>query len=469
MMVQQVGSHWPFSLSPLEHGAFVFAGLLVYVLVTRIGHQRRHPSAAIAWVLLIMVLPYFGVPLFLLLGTRKFARAVPRVRSEVIPGDLADAPRWAVQLLATLDVQPLVRCESVDFHADGAASQQALFTLIEGAQQRIDLCTYVLAPDEVGAALSDALTRSAARGVHVRLLLDAIGSRVTSRRQLRALREAGATVRWFMPVLHNPRQGRTNLRSHRKLVVVDGAQVWSGGRNLAAEYFIDRPGAPAWVDLSFVVRGALAEQAHLLFEQDWQAAGGGRPPSGATVLHLQSAASGVPAQWVPSGPDHADDTVYSLLLAGAYQAGHSIVLVTPYFVPDDALLSAWCMACRRGVRLTLLIPVRSNHRLADWARERALRALAEAGGVVLLYPAMLHAKAVVIDGQLALCGSANLDGRSLFINYELMTAFYGREQIAWISDWIERHARLATIYRARTPSLPRDVIEGVVRAVGFQL
>jgi cardiolipin synthase len=245
--------------------------------------------------------------------------------------------------------------------------------------------------------------------------------------------------------------------------------VWSGGRNLADEYFVDHPGAPAWVDLSFIARGALAAQAHLLFERDWQAAGGGRPPPGAPLPHFQGAASGVPSQWVPSGPDHADDTVYSLLLAGAYQARRSIVLVTPYFVPDEALLSAWCMACRRGVRLTLLIPVRSNHRLADWARERALRALADVGGEVLLYPSMVHAKAVVIDGQLALCGSANLDGRSLFLNYELMTAFYGREQIAWLSGWIEQHALRATVYQARTPSLLRDVIEGVVRAVGFQL
>lgn len=468
-MVEQVGSHWPFSLSPLEHGAFVFAGLLVYVLVTRIGLQRRHPSAAIAWVLLIVVVPYLGVPLFLLFGTRKFVRAVARARAVVPPGDLVDAPGWAVQLLAALDVPPLARSESVDFHSGGEASRQALLALADGAQQRIDLCTYVLAPDEVGVALCAALTRSAARGVRVRLLLDAIGSRATSCGQLRALREAGAAVRWFMPVLHNPRLGRTNLRSHRKLVVVDGTQVWSGGRNLAAEYFVDHLGESAWVDLSFVARGALAAQAHVLFEQDWQAAGGASPALRPPMLQATSVASGVAAQWIPSGPDHADDTVYSLLLAGAYQARDRIALVTPYFVPDDALLSAWCMACRRGVRLTLLIPERSNHRLADLARERALRALAEAGGTVLLYPAMMHAKAVVIDGQLALCGSANLDGRSLFLNYELMTAFYGREQIAWLSNWIDEHARRAAAYQPRTPSLLRDVVEGVVRAVGFQL
>jgi cardiolipin synthase len=149
----------------------------------------------------------------------------------------------------------------------------------------------------------------------------------------------------------------------------------------------------------------------------------------------------VTAQLIPSGPDHVDDTVYSLMLSAAYHARERILAVTPYFVPDDALLSAWCLACRRGIDVTLLMPERSNHPLADLARERSLRQLQQAGGRVLLFPAMMHAKAVVVDDQLALCGTVNLDARSLFLNFELMVAFYDRRRIDWLTDWIIERSR----------------------------
>ena len=466
--------HWPFSLSPLEHGAFVFVGLLLYVLVTRIGKQHRHPSAAIAWVMSIALLPYLGIPLFLAFGTRKLSRALRRAPVRVPAAGAAraaDGPDWALTLLAALGVPPPVRNASIVFCGDGETALRDLIALLDAAVDRVDLCTFVLADDAVGTRVSAALARAAGRGVQVRVLLDAIGGLRTSRRLVRVLRAGGVQVRWFMPVVRNPVRGRTNLRNHRKLAAADGERVWSGGRNLAAEYFLDLPGRPAWRDLSFVVRGPLAAQAHETFEHDWADAQG-KPPRAAPAMIAPADAdadAGASAQLVPSGPDHADDTVHALLLAAAYHARTRILAVTPYFIPEEALLAAWCIACRRGVPLTLVVPARSNHWMADWARERALRALAAAGAQVVLYPAMIHAKAVVVDGQLALCGSANLDGRSLFVNFELMTAFYGAGEIAWLAAWIEAQARQSAAYEARPPSWGRDVLEGIVRSVGFQL
>ena len=459
----------PFSLSALEHAGFVFAGLLIYVMVTRLGEQRRYPSAAMAWVLAIVAFPYIGVPAFLLFGARKFIRPVRRLTESKEAIVNCAGPAWSLQLLAALDVSPPSVDSHVDFHDDGPASMRALLALIAGAQQQIDLCTYVLGADQTGASIVALLVRRAGDGVQVRILLDAIGSMQSSWQQIRALKNGGVKVRWFMPVFHNPLRGRTNLRYHRKLVVVDRRHMWSGGRNLASEYFVDVPGRVAWTDLSFDIRGSIAVQAQLLFEKDWGAAGGYANTVVEEKGGVTDPANGTSTQLVPSGPDRADDTIYELLISAAYQARDRILAVTPYFVPDEALLSAWCIASRRGVRVTLLIPARSNHRLADRARERALRALAEAGASVHLYPAMIHAKGVIIDDQLALCGSANLDSRSLFLNFELMTAFYGAAEIVWLAAWIDRQVRRSNAYQARAPSLGQDIIEGIVRSVGFQL
>ena len=494
-------------LSGLGHTVLVMAGLLVYVLATRIRHQRRNPSAAVAWVIAMVALPYLTLPLFLLIGTRKVVRPLRRVRglptrlttlmpvalNGARPGlaaaaDPATGPAWAAQLLACMELPPAVHNTSIVWHADGPMALQGLMRTIDSATRSLDVCTFVFANDAIGHQVAQALLRAVQRQVAVRLLVDAVGSLHASAGTLRGLEAGGVWVQRFMPLFRNPMQGHTNLRNHRKLVVADQLRLWSGGRNLAAEYFLDRPGQPAWIDLSYEVCGPVAGQAAAQFGLDWAAASGvpaaaaGVPSQAGSLMHPGQGhgpvahpvfepppTDGALAQWVPSGPDHADDTVHTLLLAGAYHAQQRIVAVTPYFVPDDALVDAWCLACRRGVQVTLLVPQRSNHRLADWARERALRALAAAGAQIWLAPSMVHAKVVLIDDDFALSGSLNLDARSLFLNYEVMTAFYGADELRWLYRWCDAQIAKARPYHARKPHWARDVAEGVVRAVGFQL
>ncbi len=175
------------------------------------------------------------------------------------------------------------------------------------------------------------------------------------------------------------------------------------------------------------------------------------------------------AQLVASGPDEVDDTIATVLVTGAYQATRRIVLVTPYFVPDSALLTALSIAARRGVTVDVLVPARSNHRMSDIARRRAMRALAQAGGRIWLAPYMLHAKLALFDDTLALSGSANVDSRSLFLNYELMVAFHDRDDVARFSGWFDRERPGAALYEARPPGLFADLAEGLVLWTGFQL
>jgi cardiolipin synthase len=458
-----------FSLSlALWHSALVLGGLLLYVVVTRMRGQYRQPVSAFAWVMLIILMPYAGIPLFLLFGTRKVARLARQnlVYPPVCLNRLE--PQWATALFRIMELPPLSYNQSVEFHEDGMVSLRQLRSLIESAEHSLDVSTFILSADAVGRQVVELLLRRHREGVKVRVMIDAVGALWGFNRLGHRLSQAGVEVRYFMPLVGNPLHGRINLRNHRKMLIADGQCLWSGGRNLGAEYFLDRPRSPVWCDLSFSACGELAMHAAILFQRDWMSADG-------TQTNLprefpeSSQDQGILTRLIPSGPDWADDTFYNLLLASAYQAEDRILAVTPYFMPDEALLSAWMLACRRGVKLDLLVPQRSNHWLADVARERALRELARSGARIWLYPGMIHAKCFLVDSQLALVGSANLDGRSLFLNFEMMTAFYEAKEIAWLDTWINHRKDEAVAYEPSEPGWLRDVGEGLVRTVGYQL
>ena len=453
------------------HGLVVVVGLLTYVVTSHLLEQRRHPTAAIAWVLFMVLLPYVALPMFLTFGSRKVAR--PRSARGLNVEPLAPGGSWALQTLHALGQPAPAAYRELQVHANGSQALRSLWCHLDAAQQSIDLCTFILGRDQVGQQVIDKLCAKARAGVRVRLLLDGMGSLMAGRPNLKPLRAAGASVVLFVPPLHSPLKGRTNLRDHRKMLIVDGAtetrRLWSGGRNLASEYFEGEPGKAAWHDLSFELEGPLVLQALALFERDWAFANTERAPQ---EMPPEADADDSPAhgaQLVASGPDQVDDTVYALLLTAAYQARRHIALVTPYFVPDAALLMALCLAARRGVVVELLIPARSNHRLSDIARGRALRALAQAGAHVWLAPQMLHAKLAVIDDQLALGGSANVDSRSLFLNYEMMIAFHEANDVRRFGAWFERERQSAQPFALHKPGLARDVAEGMVLWVGFQL
>ncbi|RCX09127.1 phospholipase D-like domain-containing protein [Extensimonas vulgaris] len=474
------------SFSPWGHFAAVVAGLLVYVVVSRAQHQRRQPASALAWVMTIAILPYFGTPLFLIFGTRKVARPATRTPLVTQRGRAPKAPLWATQLLAAMGIAAPQANARIAFHGDGAQSLTALLGVLRSARQTLDVCTYILGNDAVGDAVAAALAERAQSGVRVRLLVDAVGSLQTLHSHDAVLHPAGVQYRVFMPLLGRPR-GHVNLRNHRKWAVADGSQVWSGGRNLAREYFLGMGHEPPWIDLSFTAQGPLAAQAQTLFEGDWEL---GRalapkrtqrpappslppapapPPGPGPASDTAQQVPGALAQWVPSGPDFHEDTLHALLMSAVFRAEQRLLLVTPYFVPDEALLEALLLAVKRGVRLLLVLPARSNHRMADWARGRAMRALAAAGAQVCLLPRMLHAKAIVVDEVLALCGSANLDCRSFFLNFEAMAAFYDRTQIDWLAQWAESTASQGQRAPAATPGWVRDLLEGVVGTLAFQL
>lgn len=452
------------------HGLVTLIAVMLYAVTAHVLQQRRHPTAAIAWVLFILLVPYVALPSFLIFGSRK------QVRPRIMP--LQDKPEtdaegpWAIQTALALGQPQPEPYLDLRVHPDGHAALAALWEIIDGAQRTIDVCTFIIGRDRVGNALVEHLVAKARAGVKVRLMLDGLGSLMSRRPDLTPLTAAGVEFVRFVPPLHSPLKGRTNLRDHRKILLADaalpGRRLWCGGRNLAAEYFEGDVGKPAWRDLTFDLGGAFVKQASSLFEHDWAFAIG-------KDRHVEIEEARAPsvhetrAQLIASGPDQADDTVYSLLVTAAYRARRRISLITPYFVPDSGLLMALCMAARRGVQVDLLLPAASNHRMSDVARRRALRALAASGGRLWTVPYMIHAKLAVIDETLALAGSANLDSRSLFLNYELMVAFHDRDAIARFASWFEHERVGATLLEPKPAGLFQDMAEGLVLWTGFQL
>lgn len=446
--------------TPSQHFLVSTIALLIYVLTTRVRDQRRAPTAAIAWVLGLALVPYLMLPLYLLFGQRKLPPAVTPYAGVVVEG-----PHWAAELIESFGLPPPSTAK-VELHADGVQAREALWRTIDRATRRLDVSTFIIGSDAFGHEVVQRLARRARAGVEVRLLLDGYGALSLPFRYFRDLREAGAQVAVFRPFFSLRRLGPRNLRNHRKLTIADDCCLWSGGRNLAAEYFTGDERHPAWIDLSFDLEGPVAAAAAHQFDLDWATAlrtTSTRTPTAPPV------SEGTLAQFLPSGPDQVEDTAQSLLIAACYRARRRIMIVTPYFVPDDSLRAAMRLAARRGVRVTVAIPERSNHRLADFVRSRAMRDLAMAGVEFRLIPRMVHAKAVVVDETLAMCGSINLDLRSLLLNHEAAVVFYGAPQIDWLARWIEPLAAQGKPFSATPPGILRDVAEGLLLTVAFQL
>jgi len=446
----------------------IVASLLTYVLTTRVERERRPPAVAIAWVLGMVAVPYLSLPLYLLFGRRKLQRHEPH-RSTLPLGR-----HWAEDLSVSFGLPPASECR-IRMHRDGAASLTALHEVIASAENRLDLCTYILGEDPIGREVAAQLLERVRAGVRVRLMLDGVGAIQLPSRVFRDLHAGGVETAVFSPLLARRTSGPRNLRNHRKLLLADDARLWAGGRNLAAEYFIGAHGRPAWCDLSFDLEGPVAAAAADQFEEDWVASKGKAATplpatdSGSVDRSTGSAFGAHPAQFLPSGPDQSEDTVQALLLDACFRAERRVLAVTPYFVPDASLGLALRLAARRGVKIDVCMPAKSNHILADFARSRTLRSLSEAGVTFHLLPYMVHAKGVVLDETLALCGSPNLDSRSLLLNYESAFLFYGKTEIAWLAHWIEVLIADSVPYAAQPPTLWRDLAEGLLLTVAYQL
>jgi cardiolipin synthase len=438
---------WTFSTGVsllLEHLGIVVGFVLGLLLVTRVLRQHTRPVTSIAWMLFMVLAPWVGVPAYLLFGGRKI-RQLSRRKPPYFPHEPSTALALDAASGEPLDeiARRLTACGMPPPRAgngfvpitDGKLAYDCLLSRIDGARESIHLMTFILADDLVGREIIRRLADRARAGVRVRVLVDALGSLRVRCTRLRQLREAGAEVGVFMPMLPLHRRWSANLRNHRKIAIFDGTLAVTGGMNLAQEYMGPLPGRARWIDTCAEITGPAVADLANVFVRDWNFATGDAllpppppPPQGATTLQI-----------APNGPDVSGEPFYDVLTSAIYNARQRIWIVTPYFVPDEGLLRALGLQARVGVDVRVVLPRRSNHRVADFARNRLLRELVASGVRVFMHPrAMLHAKQIVIDDRVAISGSVNMDARSLYLNYEVAVFAYGRDAAERDAAWVER-------------------------------
>lgn len=452
----------------LSHVVSIVGFAMAIVLIADVLRSRRPAGSAMAWVLAIVLAPYLGVPLYLVFGGRKMLRAAQKKQRLYASPAPAGAPRNDLErMLIGVGAPPGRDGNEIRLLDTGEAAFREVIELVDGAQTSLDVSTLILAGDEVGQAVIERLAARAQAGVRVRVLVDALFRLRSMGGRLATLTRAGGQLAWFMPVVHVPFRGHANLRLHRKMVVADGRQALVGGMNIAREYMGPVPLPGRWRDLSASLVGPVVGDVAAIFESDWQfaAARASDVVPGPPVMLGVPAAGEARVQVVGSGPDVVSDRIYDALLTAVFAARQRLWIATPYFIPDEALAKAFALAARRGVDVRILVPARSNHRIADYAGASYLRDVAEAGGKVFCYgPGMMHAKVAVFDDTLGVLGSANVDMRSFFLDYEIALLFSSHREVQGLAAWFE-----ASLTQSRPPGPAgrgRRLVEDVTRVFG---
>ena len=425
-------------------------------------YQRRSPQNLMAWLLALLLLPFIGVLLYILFGSRKFLakRRIPEITIKPIP---TPYPKHSISRLAT-ELNQILQANQIasstydnqsTIYEDSIDMFEQLMHQIEHAQTSIHLQTYIFQLDKTGQAILNALAQKAQQGVEVCLLMDAIGSfsLYRNRKPLSPLVQAGGHYAFFQPLLKSLFRSQVNLRNHRKIYLFDHSTLLTGGINLSNEYLGSLDTTPKkgrWQDLMLKTTGAMTAHYQYIFNADWHYTTGENLSSKRTKP-TPNTPNQTLTQTVPSGPDIHNDPLFETLLHSIYSAKKTIQLVSPYFIPDSAIMNALLIAIKRGVTVSLITPQKSDHLIFDLGRTSYLRELVEQGGQVYFNQSpMLHAKLTLIDQECLIIGSANLDYRSLFINHEIVNFIYSKALIQQMQQWLN------TLQQNSQPYQPHD-------------
>lgn len=437
--------------------AGVVVNLAIIIAALLILPKRRKPTAAMAWLLAIFLFPYFGILLFLLIGSIKLpksrvqeqARIDARIRERVALAGLdvphADEPKWFQTVLTqaeNLTGIPALHGNAMTLNGDYNGSILQMAQEVDKAQRYVHVEFFIIGFDDTTRPFFTAMENAVKRGVKVRVLADHIATRkVPNSKEMTAeLDRIGVEWSWMLPV--QPFKGkyqRPDLRNHRKIVVVDGTVAFTGSQNLIDRTY-DSPKnikrGLKWQELVTRVEGPAASALNVVFLSDWAI------ETGEILSDEYVAAESMPAkgdllcQVVPSGPTYATENNLRLFLSLIYGATEKVILTSPYFVPDEAMVYAITSACERGVEVQLFVSEIGDQWLVWHAQRSYYSALLEAGVRIFLYPPpyILHSKHFSIDDDIAVIGSSNMDIRSFSLNAEVSVLVRGESFVAGMRE-----------------------------------
>lgn len=455
----------------------VMAALFVADVVAS-GHAilwKRDSRSAAGWIAVIWGVPVVGAALYALLGVNRIRRRAFRLRRDLVRDRLLPTGLGAAatddqpELTHAVDRiagWPLVGGNALQVLEDGDAAYPAMLAAIDGARHSIAMASYLFDVDPVGERFAAALAGATARGVEVRVLIDAVGARYSRRSMVRRLGQLGVRVAAFLPTRWPWHLAYANLRLHRKLLVVDGAEAFTGSLNVHAHSVVAEAGPKAVRDLHVRVRGPVTASLQAAFAEDWVFTTGERLGGGTWFPPLAAAGTAC-ARCITDGPDEDFETMRWTLLAALGTARRRIRLVTPYFLPDPTLATALGLAALRGVDVRIHLPQRGNLRVVQWASTALLWQVLERGCRVFATPPPFdHSKLLLVDDALAFVGSTNWDPRSLRLNFELDLECRDAAFVAAADALVDRRAATAREIRlcdVDARSLPVRLRDGAAR------
>lgn len=464
------------------HLATVVVIGLPAVLIANVILRKRSVSAAIGWVGLILLSPVAGSIVYLLFGINRIRRRARRLHrpspgsgeSEADAAALVVAHlgpdhahlQYLARVIGGLSPTVLVGGNNILPLRNGDIAYPEMIRAIDAAERSVLLQTYIFRVDPAGEMFVDALERAAERGVEVRVLIDGVGVLYSFPSIRRRLRDSGIRCGLFMHSLWPWRMPYLNLRNHQKILVVDGRIGFTGGLNIGIGNLLERHPARPVRDLHFRIEGPVVAQMLEVFASDWQFSTREAIGHAAWFGALVSTGDAL-ARGLTGGPDQDVDKLRSVLVAAISEARRSIRIVTPYFLPDEVLVSALRIAARRGVEIDIVVPDVSNLPFVDWASSAWLDVLVEAGCRIWRSPPPFdHSKLMVVDGVWSFFGSVNWDARSLRLNFEFNIESFDvvlAEALQRLSDEMLARSRSVTAESLNSRPLLVKLRDGVAR------
>ena len=447
---------------------------LAICVTAHVLFYKRDVGASIGWIGLAWLSPIVGSILYLVFGVNRVKRRANQIRDERPPrraAVLPIAPPGRDDHLAALEqagdrITQLTAegGNTVAVLHNGDEAYPKMIAAIEAAKSSVALSSYIFRADAAGGAFIDALIRARRRGVQVRVLIDGIGGGYFLSRTYAQLRRQGVPAFRFM---HSPLPWRMpfiNLRTHRKLLVVDGRIAFAGGLNIGGENVLaDQPRHPVR-DTHFRFEGPVVAQLVEAFADSWLYAAGENLAGEAWFPSLDEVGDAI-GRVVLSGPDKDVEKIEFIILEAVSCARQSIRITTPYFLPEDRLVTALALAAMRGVEVDVIVPSRGNHRLVDWAMRAQIVPLVAAGCRIWRSPPPFnHSKIMTVDGVWCFIGSANWDARSFRLNFELNVEVYHADVVQQLDEQMTaRQGTLVTAAELDRLPLPVKLMDNAAR------